>query len=281
MEFIISIHVGFSEVLTGGILVMHKLAYEIASRGYKVTIFTEPEYPHPNISVQKNCSEDSLNFDYDPNTTVIIPSFYWKNNGNIKNVARWALYHINGDTTSFIDDTDEIFNFGIFKIETTKEVKKLTTIDYQKQIFYDRGNKRNGKYCHYLLKNNPVECREIISYFNSFDLNDYKSRGCFEYLADVFNEYEYFLTFDDKTFLTIAAAMCGCKPIILKNNNINPVEFRLENPNQSVGIAYGIDDLKWSENTIGFIRKHVDYLEQCDNQTIDNFIDFWKTKIGM
>lgn len=280
MEFIISIGVGFSQVLTGGVLVMHKLAYELANRGHKVTIFTKPEYPHTNIVVEKNSSEDNLNFDYDPKNTVIIPSFYWRNNSNIKNVARWALYHTfdNGEDT--IEDTDEFFNFGTFNIDTTKEVRKLTTFDYQKETFFDRGLKRNGKYCHILLKNNPTNCREIISYFNSFDLDDYKSRGCFEYLADVFNEYEYFITFDDKTFLTTAAAMCGCIPIILKNNNVNPIEFRLENPIQSIGVAYGIDDLKWAESTIGHVRNHIEYLEISDNKTIDDFVDFWKNKIS-
>lgn len=279
MEFIVSIGVGFSEVLTGGVVVLHKLAYELANRGYKVTIFTEPEYPHPNIVVAKNSSEDNLNFDYDPKSTIIIPSFYWKNNSNIKNVSRWALSHTNHNGESIIDKTDEIFNFGTFNIDTTKQVRKLTTFDYKKQIFYDRGNKRNGKYCHLLLKNNPTNCREIVSYFNSLDLDDYKTRGCFKYLADVFNEYEYFITFDDKTFLTTAAAMCGCIPIILKNNDLNPIEYRLNNPIQAMGVAYGIDDLKWAESTIGFVRNYIDYLETSDNKTIDNFVDFWKNKI--
>lgn len=279
MEFIISIGVGFSQVLTGGVLVLHKLAYDIASRGYKVTIFTEPEYPHPNIVVRKDSSENEMNFEYNPTNTVIVPSFNWKNNTNIKNVVRWALYHIESNDMSNIEDTDEIFNFGTFKIETNKKVRKLTTFDYKKEIFFNRGFLRKGKYCHIFLKNNPVNFREIISYFNSFDLDDYKTRGCFDYLADKFNEYEYFLTFDDKTFLTTAAAMCGCKPIILKNNNINPVEFRLNNPIQAIGVAYGIDDLDWSKQTIGFVRKHVDYLESCDSKTIDDFIKFWENKI--
>ena len=39
MEFIVSIGVGYGEVLTGGVVALHKLAYELAFRGYKVTIF--------------------------------------------------------------------------------------------------------------------------------------------------------------------------------------------------------------------------------------------------
>ena len=99
-------------------------------------------------------------------------------------------------------------------------------------------------------------------------------------MADVFNEHEYFLTFDDKTFLTLAAAMCGCKPIILKNNNISPSEFREKNPLQKYGVAYGIDDLDWVEKTISKVPEYVDYMDEMDNKTIDEFIIFWENKLN-
>lgn len=277
MEFIVSIGVGFSEVLTGGVLVLHKIAYELANRGFKVNIFTDPQYPHENIIVRKNCSEDRLDFDYNPEKTVIIPSYNWKNSSNIKNVARWALYHI--DQNENVDEQDEIFNFGTFDTKTKKITRKLTTFDYQQEIFVNKGKLRKKGYCHILLKNNPPQPQEIISYFNSFSLDDYKTKGCFEYLAEKFNEFEYFLTFDDKTFLTTAAAMCGCKSIILNNNNISPQEFKKENPIQALGVAYGMEDLNWSEKTLQFVPEHIKFLQEQDNKTIDNFINFWQNKI--
>lgn len=279
MEFIFSIGVNFSQVLTGGVLVAHKMCYELARRGFKVTIFTTPEYPHPNISVQQGCSENNLNFDYNPEETIIFPSFNWKNNTQIKNVARWALYHIEHEQTTNIDESDEIYNFGTFNIPTNKEIRRLTVYDYQPEVFYNKNLKRNGKYCHILLKNNPHFVHEMIGYFNSYNLDDYKSKGCYVYLAEKFNEFEYFLTFDDKTFLTTAAAMCGCKSIILKNNLISPIEYRNNNPIQSFGVAYGIDDLDWAEKTIEFVPKHIDYLNNQDQKTIDDFIEFWQNKI--
>jgi len=35
----------------GGSFAVHKLAYEIASRGHNVYVFNDPFYPHENISV--------------------------------------------------------------------------------------------------------------------------------------------------------------------------------------------------------------------------------------
>lgn len=281
MQFIVSIKVGFSEVLTGGVLVLHKISYELARRGYKVTIFTDPVYPHPNIVVRTDASENDLNFEYDSENTIIIPSFDWKNSSNIKNVARWALYHISDDLMRNVDEQDEILNFGTFSIPSNKMIRKLTTLDYQKNIFYNRGGKRRKKYCHILLKNNPTNATEIIKPFDSFGLDDYKTKGCFDYLADKFNEYEYLITFDDKTFITLAAAMCGCKSIILKNNEINPFEYRKHNIIQECGVAYGISDLDWAESTIDYVSNYVDYLIHFDNKTIDEFISFWKDKLKL
>jgi hypothetical protein len=280
-EFIVSIGVNFSDILTGGILVLHKLAYEIARRGYKVTIFTTPEYPHENIVVQNNSSENNLNFTYDSKNTVIIPSFDWKNNSDLIHVARWALYHITDPYMVNVEETDEVFNFGTFNIPTDKVVNTLTVLDYHLHLYKNQNRDRIGKYCHLFLKNTPTDAEKIIEEFNSFDLSDYKSRGCFEYLAQVFNEYEYFLTFDDKTFHTVAASMCGCKSIILGEKNISPEEFRKQNPIQKYGVAYGFDDLDWAEKTINLVSDNIKSLIESDNKSIQNFIDFWISKINL
>jgi hypothetical protein len=281
IEFIVCIGINFNEILTGGTIVFHKLAFDLAKRGHKVYIFTKPEYPHPNIIVSEYSFANISNIKFDENKTVIIPPFNWKNNTNIKHVVRWALYHIPNEFMQNIDENDEIFNFANFNIPTNKNIYKLTNLDYRKEIFYNKGLERTKKYCHILLKNNPVNAYEIISHFNSFNLDDYKTKGCFNYLAKKFNEYEYFLTFDDETFLTTAAAMCGCKAIILKNNQIGAFEYRNKHKIQGVGVSYGIDDLDWAEKTINFMPKYVDFLIESDEKTIDEFIIFWNKKIGI
>ena len=51
LNFLVGIHVNFSKVLTGGVVAMHKLAYNLAKTGHNVFTFCEPEYPHENIKV--------------------------------------------------------------------------------------------------------------------------------------------------------------------------------------------------------------------------------------
>jgi hypothetical protein len=45
------------------------------------------------------------------------------------------------------------------------------------------------------------------------------------------------------------------------------------------GVAYGFDDIKWANKTIGLVRESLLQLEQKDKKTILNFIEFWKNKL--
>ena len=51
LNFLVEVHVGFNDVLTGGVVAMHMLAYKLAERGHNVFIFCKPEYPHENITI--------------------------------------------------------------------------------------------------------------------------------------------------------------------------------------------------------------------------------------
>lgn len=278
-HFIVSIGVGFGDVLTGGVLALHKLAFELANRGCKVTIFTTPEYPHPNINVEYGCSENNLDFEYDPNTSVIIPSFDWENKTDLKHVARWALYHIDSEKMTHVKDTDFIFNFGTFDIHGKSRSFPLTVFDYHEKDFVNHNLPRNSKYCYILNKETPDNYQEILRGLNAESVEDWKLRGNFKYLSEKFNEYEFFVTFDSKSFYTLAAAMCGCKPIIIKQDDKSPEEYRQQNPIQKFGIAYGFEDVEWMEKTLNEVPNYIKELQDKDSKTINDFVNFWKERM--
>jgi hypothetical protein len=279
IEFIISIGVRFGEVFSGGVLVLHKLAYEIASKGYKVNIFTEPEYPHENIIVQNGSDENNLNFDFNLDSTVIIPTHNWKNDVGIKYVARWALYHIDKDDMYNIEDTDEIFNYGSFNVGDKTIVKTLTVFDYHEDIFIDQKKDRNKKYCYITNKNHPNEWKEIFeSQYGADNLTDWKTMG-YRYLADKLNEYEYLLTYDDKSFYTLAATMCGTKVILLGQKNKSNLKYKLNTPYNLFGVSCGFEDIKWAEKTIGLVPMLVNELKKSDETTVIDFIKNWEKNI--
>lgn len=280
IEFIVSIGVRFGEVFSGGVLALHKLAYEIASRGCKVTIFTEPEYPHENIFVQPNSDENNLNFDFDPKITVMIPSHNWKNNGRLENVARWVLYHIDKDDMNNIEDTDEIFNYGSFNVGNKNIIKTLTVFDYHEDLFINQNKNRDKKYCYITNKNHPNNWKEIFeNHYGADNLTDWKTKG-YSYLVDRLNEYEYLLTYDDKSFYTLAATMCGTKVILLGKENETNLKYKLSTPYNLFGVSCGFDDIEWSKKTIGLVPLLVSELKKSDDNTVNDFIKYWEEKIN-
>lgn len=299
----------YSEGSTGGLVVMHKLAYELANRGHNVYLLCEPDYPHENIKVIKSNIVNTEGFvsnvtwEYfsysQTNTVSIYPQITWYNPFNTENVVRWILY----DTEKVIEDTfglnDEYFYFGDFKTFNNRGNKKLTVFDYKLDKLYVENKSYRKGFCHLIHKHTPPNGESLIKTFSSFDLTDWREKGGIDYLRNKFNEYEYFLTYDQKSFYTVAATLCGCKSIILNagpsyefspnansilyenERNLTPTEYRLNNPIQMFGVAYGIEDLSWANETLKYSRNHIQELEKIDSKTINNFIKFWEKKLNI
>lgn len=305
LNFLVGVHVSYREALTGGIVAMHMLAYKFAERGHNVYVFTDPEFPHENIKkIQSYPSEyvdgvptvfhwENIQFPI-RNTISIYPQITRGNPYRTKHVCRWILYHTELPIEDDYECDDAYFNFGNFKtFRNIGDDKKLTVFDYRfKDLYVTNKGKREG-FCHIFHKNTPEGANDFVSKFNSTDLGEWKTSGCYDYLREKFNEHEYFLTYDQKSFLTLAAILCGCKAIVLRDNIIKeewsnaftesrsynlkmtPTEYRLNNPIQMFGVAYGIDDISWANKTIDLARNHLEELQKMDDKTVDSFIEFW------
>jgi hypothetical protein len=309
INFLVGVHVNFSQVLTGGVVAMHKLAYNLAKKGHNVFTFCEPEYPHENIKVIKSFG-NRLNdletewswetFHYPIEKTVsIYPQIIRSNPYNTKHVSRWILYHTEKPIEELYDENDVYFNYGDFKTFKNVPDRKLTVVNYYFDKLYitNKGNRKG--FCHISHKNTPPNGHETFKTFNSFDLGNWKTNGAFDYLREQFNKYKYFLTYDQKSFFTLAATLCGCKSIILNpgpsfeqhenafslsddyGKKMTPTEYRLKNPTQMYGIAYGLEDIEWANKTIDLATDYLKELEIIDEKTVDDFINFWEIKTGI
>jgi len=304
INFLVGVHFDFGQVLTGGIVALHKLAYELANRGHNVFTFCNPEYPHQNIKVINSFAKNihSPNpeiyweqFEYPLNKTVsIYPQITKGNPYNTKHVTRWIQYHTEKEIEQQYGVDDVYFNYGNFKTFKNVNEKKLTVFDYNFNNLYITNKETRKGFCHLSHKNTPPNGDEFFKTFNSFGLNEWKTKGAFEYLREQFNKFEYFLTYDQKSFFTVAARLCGCKSIILKyglppeerenafslsddyGKELSPTEYRLNNPIQMYGVAYGLDDITWANKTIDFVTDYIHELEKIDQKSIDEFISYWE-----
>lgn len=276
----------------GASIASHKLAYELAELGNYVYIFNQPKYPHPNIKVidiqmknedggwWRSYSWPQLVFNT-LRTITIYPQITWGNPLNTIHNTRWILHDTEEETFNTFGKDDLICNFGTFKIPSEIKQTKLTIFDYKFDDFYNLNNKKRRGFGHIIHKNTPDWGIEFFKNFGSTEVPHYNGTKDLNYLLDEFNKYEYILTFDDKSYYTCAAGLCGAKSIILNpNKEISPTEYRLNNPIQMCGVAYGFDDIKWADNTIGFVKENLSQLEKMNKQTVLNFVKYWEEKIN-
>jgi hypothetical protein len=130
----------------------------------------------------------------------------------------------------------------------------------------------------FLIKFSKLE--EFLKTFTSDDISDWHNKGGYNYLLETLNKYEYLITFEDKTYLTTIAALCGTKVIVIKNEKyLTPLDFRLNNLTQLFGVAYGLDDISWADKTIGLVKNNIIELQNQDSITVDNFVEYWEKKL--
>jgi hypothetical protein len=261
----------------GASFALHKLAYEIASIGHCVYIFNSPKYPHENIEVipteitetfeegwRNNFSWEGFGFDLDK-TISISPHTTYGNPFNTIHNARWVLHDYSQEQWDTFGVNDVIFNYGTFEVPDGTTQFPLTVFDYNFDKFYNANNPDRKGFGHITHKNTPDWGLEFLKNIGSTEIPHYNGKQEINYLLDEFNKYEYVLTFDDKSYYTTAAALCGAKSVILNpNKNVTPAEYRLKNPIQMFGTAYGFNDIKWANDTIELVKENLLQLEQKD-----------------
>ena len=301
VNFVLHLFWTFKEVLTGGILAQHYLAYLLAEEGHNVYIFCKPEYPHENIhtlksEVRKEEGVDKIFWELYTymhyNTVVIYDEITWHNPHGMPNTVRWLLY----DPPSLeIQDTwgenDYYFNYGDFK-HKRKNSGKLTATNFYLDLFKNKNRKDRKGFCHLFHKHTSPRANEFVAELGSVDLGSWKNLGCHQYLAEEFNKYEYFITYDQKSFFPILAALSGCKVIIMNppnnkgegiinsyySHNTTPEEYREKNPLYKYGMAFGFKDLYHAVNTQHLVEGYFKKMDKENKKTIKNFVKFWENK---
>ena len=309
INFLLNIHTGYGECLTGGTVAMHYLAYLLAEEGHNVYLFNKAEYPHKNIHILKSWREKILegkgihskngektaweSFSYLYSNTVAIYSqdaygdwfgTHWK--------ARWVLYNTSPQIAEEWGDNDYVFTYGSQENlrENIKKVQgELIAMNLYLDVFRNKNRKDRKGYCHLFHKHTSPNAKTFVNELNSTNLSNWKSLGCHKYLNEEFNKCEYFICYDQLSFWPQIAALCGCKVIVMnvKDNpntyydyNTTPEQYRLENPLKKYGVAFGFGDLQYAIDTQHLVEDHLKEIDQHNLNTVKNFIKFWEKKVN-
>jgi hypothetical protein len=243
---------------TGGIVALHKLLHNLSFLGEEAYINTIDK--NPNWLGKSYNDNDDIDYD---NSIIIYPEVIHDNPLNFKYTVRWLLYERN----TIFSKNDWIYSFwDYFKPnkENHDQLKGLlSAFDFQKNVFYDKGGRIPGSTCYVVRKGSNKELNKHPK--DALQIDDYKQLGGNEYLSEVFSKHEFFISYDDATFLTIQAALCGCIPIIIPNDNISEDVWRNGIDLHKYGHSYGLNNIQYAINT----RKQLlDVIEQMENKSL-------------
>jgi hypothetical protein len=266
-------HASFSNE-EGGIVVQYNLAKLLDEYGVTVRVYQHISFIDTPIFTKFYNNE----FPIDDNCVVIYCEGIQGNPLNAKYVVRWMLSELGQNVPYNTVDTwgkNELVYYFNSELKHKKNKEKvgniyklLTTLYVNPGIKNMNLPDRKG-YCHTIRKTHIY--KHIINYIHpsdSFEIVHNYGAMKIEDVIQIFNKYEYFISYDPITFLFYIAALCGCIPIVYPMEGKTKQEWLQMNAfveymdhkkiNNIYGIAYGINDLEWAKNTIHLAREQYD-----------------------
>lgn len=250
----------------GGVLVQYYLAKILDEIGIRVRIKLNNNY------IPNEIYNNYDNGDFDLNETIVIYGETIEGNPlNASYVVRWILAEIgiicssNIYKTWGLNDLVYYFNSELKFLENKDKIniiyKKLSLL-FINPIFNNLNQERSG-YCHTFRKNNYHKNIIHIHPQDSFEVTRLHKQ---EDYINIFNKYEYFVSYDPLTFLNIIAGFCGCISIIYPINGISKKDWLKmtaladyvddRNLDSIYGIAYGYSfkEILYAYSTMSLMR---------------------------
>ena len=276
MEFLIGFDPGNTPIhISGGMLIIKKLVEMLTEKNQTVYVLNH------QYKTEKAHLISFLEFSkLDKNKLVVIyPEIISGNPFQAKNVVRWILY----DTKNRIENswqlTDEYFYFNnLFKTNRIENNKKILNCFYfQLDKLYDMNLTRDG-YCHIDKHPRGVLPENLVKEYNSEEISKGFNQHGYDWLRRKLNEKKYFITNDPVTYYSTMAALCGCVSVIIDRKMTK--EERENSIVHKYGVAFGFDEIEQAKNDLPLLRPYLQDYDLKSNLSVDNFINFWKNKLG-
>jgi len=169
-------------------------------------------------------------------------------------------------------------------------VYKCLSLVYLNPLFKNNGETRNGNWCFTNRKSDYHSVIHPVHPENSYEILRYQSH--FEHF-ETFNKYEYFISYDPLTFLSIIASLCGCISIIYPIEGVSKKDWlcmtamaeyiQEKNIESLYGIAYGMDEIEWAKSTTHLVKEQWDdMLDYYKKKHVTQFLeDIEKIEFGL
>jgi hypothetical protein len=250
----------------GGAVVLHKLCHILNELNYDASLTTtiklngQTEYfvLNPDFNT-KIASEIDIN-----NDIVIYPEIESGNPFQSKNVIRYILnkFHLpeHGNTMATWGSEDYWLYFHDLFYDKIKEPNFLHILHTKIDYFINLNKDRDIESCFTFRKKS--EDKQNLNIIHPIDSIEIPYNVSDEYLLDIFNRSKRFYSYDTETYLNILASLCGCESIVVPYKNLKKSDLLEKQPAFKYGVAYGLDDLKYANETNHKLKEYLFNLEK-------------------
>lgn len=276
---------------SGGAIFLHQLAHHLGALGEDVSLWSwiaPPPEPHARRRVGvppigKTLASLELNPDLNTrcavpkdlrkDTIVIYPEVTLGNPLKAKNIVRWLLY-TPGVKDPYEFTEDEMF----FRAGEMSDLPDLT--GGAPDLFVWRRDRT------YRNENRPDRegaCYIVRKGFDKPRIPQTEDAICIDGLphdqiAEIFNHCKTFYSYDEATFYSQYAAVCGCTSVVVPGRFQSREDWVANHPIGRVGVAYGLNDVAHAEATRHLVEEHLDQLERNGLDSVRNFVSLTQAR---
>jgi len=253
---------------SGGNQVLHDLA-KILSNDYPTYVCANKTLIDSKaicINFDKAKEISALN-----DTITIYPEVISGNPFNAKNVVRYVLYYPGwhaGDKE--YEEKELVITYNHEFVKNTKYDKSfiLTVLDPKLSIMKNTGQQRDKigllvrKSKDFDYKMNVLKSYKNLINLPIISIDDIINKcNNLNELSEIYNQITLFISFDNHSYHSIMAALCGCQSVVIPSEDLSSEEFYNV---QKYGVAYGFENIDFAKLTQG---KMIENLKAMDQNT--------------
>lgn len=279
----------------GGCVVMHQLVHELNQMGHKAFVWPAPQferslrqhihhlrrnpksyfkresfYTHPDLDTPIATAADLK-----PNSIVLYAEIVPGNPLKAKNVVRWLLYKP-GLAHPYRFTDNEMY----FRVNELSDMPELTggapdLFVWSINPAYKNEGRTDRKGACYMLRKGKDKPR--IPETADAELLDGMSH---EEIAEVFNRCDVFYSYDEATFYSVYAVLCGCRSVVVPGLYKSQEEWAKNMELGKYGIAYGVENIPHADATREQLFELLRTQETDGLETIKNFVALTQEKFA-
>jgi hypothetical protein len=269
----------------GGATVPHTLANVLSSLGENVYLYANSTNPKYN---KVTCIPYGTEIDFDDSNTIVIfvsgageHTYSHKIPNCLKrasNIVRWLVN--NQDRNYNPNDKLYVYHkyWDVFDNQRVDGV--LSVIEHDHNLFRDRGLHRSGT-CYLIKGNLDTELDRIIHSDEDLCIDTvlYQQTDKMKFLADLFNKKELFISYTPFSYMSVLAASCGCKSLVIPKKYYNGIMFDKQKWYSDIwctkyGIACGVEDLLKKSEELDQVVPYIKYYEEfIQHNQVKQFIN--------